>query len=310
MIVFLACSGGMLEGWKELRDRYAAKINVLRSYWEISEFDGHTLSRHGVNQFLDSGAFSAWSQGISIDVKHYGAWVKRYESQLQYYANLDAIPRSSAPGERKAAAQKTLENQLALEDMGLKPIPVFHKGEPWEYLERYLAKYDYICLGGLVADAKAGGNKEFFDEVWSKYLADEKGKPKAKIHAFGMTSLQHMVRYPWFSADSSTWMIQSNMGFICIPMPGTDGFDFDRYPFSIAISDKSGARRFAGEHYDTLSPSTKRMVDDYLASLKVSVKDLKADVSWRYVVNLAYWLGVQEHASFTTRWQKRQVELL
>ena len=84
--------------------------------------------------FADSGAYSALSQGVDIDIDVYAEWLKANRHLFFVYANLDVI------GDGAIAAEATWANQRILEDHGLAPLPVFHAGEPLDALERLLAE--------------------------------------------------------------------------------------------------------------------------------------------------------------------------
>jgi hypothetical protein len=92
------------------------------------------------NIFLDSGAFSAWTRKIKIDIDEYAAFVKKYLPHLAIYANLDVI------GDAKATAK----NQEHLEKLGLKPLATFHIGSSYDELEKMVKRYKHLALGGLV----------------------------------------------------------------------------------------------------------------------------------------------------------------
>ena len=94
-----------------------------------------------VDLFLDSGAYSAYSQGISINLDDYIAFIKENISSLNVYANLDVIGDPA----------KTWQNQRLMERAGLNSLPTFHYNENERWLRKYLDKgYDYIALGGMV----------------------------------------------------------------------------------------------------------------------------------------------------------------
>lgn len=137
--------------------------------------------------FIDSGAFSAMSQGEKIDISKYIKFIKRYEKYIDIYANLDVI----------GDAEKTLQNQKTMEKAGLRPLPCYHFKEDIKYFEYYLSNYDYIALGGMV-----GIRREilsiWLDNLFGNYICDKEGMPKVKVHGFGMTSLKLMIRYPWY----------------------------------------------------------------------------------------------------------------
>jgi hypothetical protein len=135
--------------------------------------------------FCDSGAFSALTQKAPIQVNDYIGWLKRNRHWFTVYANLDVI------GDPKA----TLRNQMTMEDAGLTPIPVFHGGSDWSYLEHYIEQYPYICIGGIV-----GKNATPFLIQCLKMA-----QGKSVFHAFGNTSWEVFLDLPLYSVDSSTW---------------------------------------------------------------------------------------------------------
>src|SRR5437868_5026601 len=116
------------EDMAELREWFKdTKWYELRSYAELFDFSGHTIPVFGSDFFLDSGAFSAMKQGFDINCGNYGRFLAKHSDRIHMYANLDAIPTSQRKDEVARAAQVTLENQKKLEEMGLKPVPVYHR---------------------------------------------------------------------------------------------------------------------------------------------------------------------------------------
>ena len=138
----------------------------------------------------DSGAFSAATLGVSIELDDYVEWLKLWRHRFSIYANLDVI------GDPK----KTLENQRRLEDKGFNPLPVFHVNEPWEYLEYYLDNYDYIALGGLVPHSQR------LKALMPWLIKAFKMLPPGKgYHGFGVTGWDVLKSFPWTSVDSTSW---------------------------------------------------------------------------------------------------------
>lgn len=141
----------------------------------------------GINFFIDSGAFSSATQGVSIDIKEYIDFLHRFKPEL--YAVLDDIK----------SPQKTWENQKIMEKEGLVPMPCFHMGEPIKWLERYIEEYDYIALGGMVMSQNIDGwLTKVWNTIWSK-------KPDLRVHGFGLTSQDMNTKFPFYSVDSSSY---------------------------------------------------------------------------------------------------------
>ena len=141
--------------------------------------------------FGDSGAFSAMSVGAAIDVHEYGRWLQRWQHLLHVYVGLDVI------GDPVASE----ENQRVLEDQyGLRPVPVFHGGEPWEYLHAYCARYPYVALGGMVSSAGPAAILRWLTHSFK--IGEEYG---TRFHGFGQTRIEVLKSIPFYSVDSSSW---------------------------------------------------------------------------------------------------------
>jgi len=213
-----------------------------------------------VNLFLDSGAYSAWSQNAEINIHEYIAFIKKNIKYIDVYANLDVISSDKISVEKAAAG--TLKNQRIMEKAGLTPLPCYHFGEPLKYLKLYLKEHDYIALGGMVPISNKD-LKPWLDDLFLKHLCDKKGMPKVKVHGFGMTSLSLMLRYPWWSVDSTSWVVTGRMGGILIPRKTNGKYDYNKNPLKIAVSAKSPATKKLEAHYNTFSPVQQKIFREY-----------------------------------------------
>lgn len=157
------------------------------------------------NLFMDSGAYSAFRQGVSLDPLKYAEFIKANKKQIFVYAGMDVI------GDPEA----TWKNQLLLEKNGIMPLPTFHLGEDFKWLKKYASKYDYIAVGGA---AIFGQNKHllysYFDNCWKVILQTN---PKVKVHGFGLQNEKLMTRYPWYSVDASSVHMVARYGGIFTP---------------------------------------------------------------------------------------------
>jgi len=145
----------------------------------------HISKGHDI--FLDSGAFSAMTLGKDIDIDEYCNFI--ISAGIKKYAVLDVI----------GDAQGTYENFLFMRsEYDLSPIPVFHMGGTAGELERLL-EYKYVALGGLV---KSPNIDNHLKKCWEIIL--KKSAPP-KIHGFGLTNIEMMKKYPWYSVDSSSY---------------------------------------------------------------------------------------------------------
>lgn len=210
--------------------------------------------KNKVDLFLDSGAFSAWAQGQEIKIEDYIAFIKENESSITTYSNLDVIgdPRG------------TWQNQKIMEQVGLSPLPVFHYGSDLKWLKKILKKgYKYMALGGMVP-ISTQALIPWLDDLFSNYLTDEKGMPFIKVHGFGLTSLRLLFRYPWFSVDSTSWVVTGRLGSIFIPVFKNGEWDYLTNPWKVAVSNKSPKNKEKGQHITTLTKTQRKNLELYL----------------------------------------------
>ena len=206
---------------------------ILESYHYVNKPTYvERMRRDGVRVFLDSGAFSAMQLGAEIDLDRYIRYIKENKDIIEVASVLDGI----------GDPQKTYDNQTYMERNGVRPMPCFHYGEDEQWLEYYIERYDYISLGGMVPISKPQ-LLSWLDRVWDLYLTDEAGRPRIKVHGFGLTKLDLMFRYPWYSVDSTAWLMAGNNGIIIMPQ------DARKFPVSV----DSPSRRNRGQHFDTIT---------------------------------------------------------
>lgn len=175
---------------------YEEEKNLLSYFYNKQQIEKDNFS----DLFVDSGAFTAFTKKININLNDYCSFIKKNNNKIAIYANLDVI----------GDAKKTLVNQQKMEEQGLTPLPCFHANEPFKYLEFYAEKYDYFAIGG-VAQLK---NKDklivFLDKIFkiiSKYGLK-------KIHGFGLTDFSLLLKYPFYSVDSTSWLGGGKFGML------------------------------------------------------------------------------------------------
>lgn len=241
------------------------KGHKLHSYYHCKDgFENKWFTmnkKHKVDLFLDSGAFSAQTQGVTIDIYDYINFIKENQEVIKTYSNLDII----------GDAEGTYKNQKIMEKQGLKPIPVFHYGEDIKWLKKYLKQgYDYLSLGGMVP-ISTPELTHWLDYLFTKFLTDNEGLPIIKIHGFGLTSFELMLRYPWYSVDSTSWVVTGRLGSLFIPIKRKGVWDYTKPPHKIAVSSKSPSIKDAGKHISNLSPNQKKVLLSYLDEMGYSL---------------------------------------
>jgi hypothetical protein len=210
--------------------------------------------KNKISLFLDSGAFSAFTQKKEIDVYDYIKFIKDNEKHIDIYANLDVI----------RDAEATLRNQKIMEKKGLHPIPVFHKREDFKYLKDYVDNYDYIAIGGIASGETTESLVKFLNTCWKQYICNTPDHmPRVKVHGFGVTSLNVMLRYPWYSVDSTTWVIASRMGGVMTPRFVNDKYIYDENSWKVTVSSRSPDKKDKGKHISTFSPDDQQRILDY-----------------------------------------------
>lgn len=219
--------------------------NILESFHYVGKQRYvDEMRADGAKIFLDSGAFSAHTLGVQLDVGVYCDYILRNMDILRVEDN--ALMASVLDG--IGDPLQTYRNQLEMEARGVRPLPCFHYGEDERYLEYYLANYDYITIGGMV-----GKTKEqlitWLDRIWDRFVIDGSGTPRAKLHGFGITTISIMERYPWYSCDSSSWIQGAAFGTIVHPKHG-----------ALSVSEKSPSRHDKGRHVSTLTEIEKEYV--------------------------------------------------
>lgn len=244
--------------------------HILESYHYIHKDQYvNKIRRDGTRVFLDSGAFSAYTQGIEVDIVAYCDYIKQNRDIIATDGN--ALLASVLDG--IGDPLKTYQNQMTMEAHGVRPLPCFHYGEDERYLEHYVKNYEYITIGGMVPIA----NPQLYfwlDRIWERYLTDGSGRPRIKVHGFGLTSLGLMERYPWFSVDSSSWIQIGSNGAIQIPGHGI-----------LHVSKEHPSRKVANQHVDTIPAVQREAVAKLVESVGFTLDRLQADYAVRWAFN-------------------------
>lgn len=168
------------------------------------------------NLIIDSGAFSVWSNGGSIDIHSYTKFCRDVKNLLPkeislYVVNLDVLPgklgERPTPQEVEESASRGWDNMLFLEKEGLKVIHVFHQHEDFRWLEKLMLHSDYIGLSP--ANDVSMPEKENFLKKCFSITQD-----KVKCHGFAVTSHTQLYTFPFYSVDSSSWVSPARYGRI------------------------------------------------------------------------------------------------
>jgi hypothetical protein len=210
---------------------------ILESFWyrRSAEKGMHLTS----NFFLDSGAFSAFTQGKTIPVEAFAEFVKTHGGHLQVVSSLDAIGDAA----QSLALYKQLIGPLDCPQV----IPVFHCREDVRFLKEYLAMgVPYLALGGMVPESTTW-LYSWLDDLWANYLTDDDGAPIVRVHGFGLTVGTLIERYPWYSVDSTTWLNGARFG------TGIFNFEGRRLVHVPVSPDNPAAKQINSRHLNNLT---------------------------------------------------------
>lgn len=225
------------------------------------------------SHFLDSGAFTQWTLAQQWSKEHdgdrwgyyetqehfdyldsYAEFIKKYIIGIDLYANVDVIPTKGkfmpggvSPDEEIERAERLSWRNLRYFEKkhGLHPVPVVHyraKEEKW--LRRHIeAGYEIIGLGGLVGSTMKGEAQGWLDRCFNIVCDNPKRLPCAKMHGFGVTNYDLLLRYPWWSVDSTSWTKCGAYGAIAVPHKRNGQFSFKERPYVIKVSKEPSKRK-------------------------------------------------------------------
>lgn len=230
---------------------------------------------------LDSGAYSAWTKQEKINVESYADFCLANLDCFDHIVNLDVIP--GKVGMKGVDLEATINesvregwrNYRYLVSRGIpknKLLHVFHQEEDFIWLERMVKRLDYIGLSP--ANDRNTKEKMVWLDQCMNYVLNKEGLPIRKLHGFGVTSIPLMMRYPWYSVDSASWVIYSRYGIILIPKLIQDEYRYDIPPLKVFVSTKSPKKYELGKHFDTFTLPEKRYIFN-----EISAKEFKMGIS-------------------------------
>jgi len=162
-------------------------LNLLISfpYWDN---DNERLLRANaacVRLVVDSGAFTGWKGGDPVKLDDYCHFLSNLPIKPWRYFVLDVVHNPEA----------TYENYRIMLDRGLKPVPIFTRGESPDRLDQYYATSDVVGVGGLVGTPK----KLAFINGIMKLIAGR------RVHWLGVTTPSFLHHYRPYMCDSQSW---------------------------------------------------------------------------------------------------------
>lgn len=238
--------------------------------------------------FLDSGAFSFHKSGIPADVDEYIEYANSLDEHTIAVAQLDTIPgklgQPKTPEDYKESARKSWENFLYMYPKMKSPeklIPVYHQGEAFDALRNMLEwrdsdgnKLSYIGISPANDTAQVTKNM-FMSKVYQ--IIAESSNPNVRTHLFGMTSLDALAKFPYYSADSISHRLRSAYNKV-----------FTRKWGTVSLSDKTRTNRTKSNmsFLQTCDPETYKEFEALAASYNMTIDDLKNNNAYRVAFDM------------------------
>jgi hypothetical protein len=180
---------------------------------------GWTLEQQGTRMVWDSGAWSVFNSGKTIDIDKHAQWVIEQQARGSEarYVGLDVIRNGPA----------SIKNWKYQTRLGAKVEPVMHYGEPLSYLDTYVPnETGWLSLGGL---AQRTRGQDLLDGI-SFFAAVVKATGGAvKLHGMGATHPTLARKIPFDSADSTYWFSGERYGLM--PLFDRQIGDFRKYKY-------------------------------------------------------------------------------
>lgn len=246
---------------------------------------------------IDSGAHSAHTKGITLDLEEYIGFVNENIDKFTLYVQVDKIPgvyrMPKTSKDWLEAPQLSWENYLYMREKSKDPsklVPVFHQGEDLKWLRNMLdytfsdgSHIPYIGLsprGDVSLKAKYDFSAECFATIQNS------SNPNVKTHAFGATSLEMLERLPYTSADSTTWVLVSAFGQVW--MPNCIDGDINGVGIKLGVSEENRSHPTATQTYWEQPAKIKKKLDDYFESIGTNIEELSVSHSARALASAKY----------------------
>lgn len=245
---------------------------------------------------LDSGAFSNWRRGIDLPLSEYIAYCKSHRKNVAAYVNMDCIPGENGLMDHSQAsiaksAAKSYDNLQEMKGAGLSPIPVFHQGETFDWLDRMMRDGEsYVGVSPYMRSHQSE-IISWMDKVFSR-ITDSAGRPYIKTHGFGVTACNLCIRYPWFSVDSTSWSVGGGYGSILVPNYVNGKPDYSRPPLTMKLSAR---KQDQSRGFDGLSEAQQDIVRKAASDCGIAMSELRNTFMGRWRFNINYHLGMAKY---------------
>ncbi len=188
-------------------------LGILTTFADGPKAVNRFVEKRKCRIFCDSGAYGAAHSGKKIDLDQYIEFINS-TPDVDVWATLDEIPWPLNSETARIAPENTWKNYVHMienvkEEYRDKILPVYHYGEPVEYINKIIDGVDgykptYMAFGGR-AGVSTKDLYKFFDDTFFNVIK-KSSNPDIKIHEFGVTVFDMLEKYPFHSSDSTTWL--------------------------------------------------------------------------------------------------------
>lgn len=172
---------------------------------------------------VDSGAFTAYTKGVTLDVDDYIKFLNEYGDDIEVFVACDSVPDPANVD--TSFADKTWENYLYMYER-LRPeirhklIPVFHYGEDFKHLVRMLEYVhedgSHLAYIGLAISLEGTTKVRINWANECRKIIESSSNPNVKTHAFGVGVKSVLDYINVTSTDATSWVKRAAFGMIAV----------------------------------------------------------------------------------------------
>lgn len=185
--------------------------------------DYFATKRTDYNILVDSGAFTAWKQGKPIVLSDYIDYAMELSMKATCkveFIGLDVIAGTPERGkaglltkeELEEACEQGFKNYLEMNPI-VPCIPTFHRDDDWKWLYAICdavkeSESKRMCLAPRVDGSPTSVKMRWLNECFTR-MVERYGREvwkSFKIHGLGISSIEMMEAYPFYSVDSTAWL--------------------------------------------------------------------------------------------------------
>jgi hypothetical protein len=265
------------------------KINILKSFG-VQNKDDHKFNNNLISniasQMYDCGAFTVNNadkyNAQQITLYNYIQHLNKYKASYEYYSNFDSDFTSNG-------FNKNLKSLRRIEEAGLNPFPVIHDYFVKEVKYYIDNGYEFIALGGVRVP---GQKKQYRSNDHIKAAFKRIPIDKVKVHLFGASSFNTIIKWPLYSCDSSSWAQNNKYGFVLYWNLNKSGLNKTEKLFFL---DKNSDYKRKDRQYWEKVPF-KKDLEYFISELGITYTNLMGHRAFHYrqLLNTIYYLTIED----------------